>query len=314
MRFLIALNILILVPQLLNAQDSRPGFPMLENAPTPSGLAINEASVSIPHGSGSIFINPALLVFSNSSTLDFGYSSWMEESNFIFGGANFINGKRVFSIGIYNSKIDGIEQRNNPGEPNGEFSVSYLSLSGAFAYDFEFLSLGVAAQYLNEENFQYQASGYAFNFGASSQFFDTKLKTGISILNIGKLDNLNSQATKLPELLRAGFSLDIIEFAPPKNNDLPVLVSISSDLVNPLNKYESSQIGETDNDPYFNLGLRLNVAEVIELSGGYKTGDTAKPISFGVGVRTEQFNVDYALVPYETGFGTLHSIGLQYKF
>lgn len=314
MRSTLALLIVLLFNASLIGQNTSTGFSMLESAPTPFGLALNEATTAVPEGSGSIYLNPALLVLNSQSSIDLGYSSWIEESNYIFGGANFINGNRAFSVGIYNSRIDGIEQRNNPGDPNGEFSISYLSVSAALAYDFNFISLGVAGQYLNEENAQYQASGYAFNFGAASEFFDSKLRTGISVLNIGKLNELNNQSTPLPELLRAGISLDVFEFAPPKNADLPVLVSISSDYVLPLNKRESLQEGDVENDAYLNLGLRLNIAEVLELSGGYKTGNTAKPLSFGVGLITDILNVNYALVPYRYGIGSLNSIGLQYKF
>ena len=299
----------------INAQQTSTGFPMLENAPTPSGLAIGEAGAAVPMGSASIYLNPALLIYNSSSTIDLGYSSWIDESTYLFGGANFINGNRAFSVGIYSSGVGGFEQRDRPGEPNGDFSLTYLSLSAALAYDFDFISLGLGGQFLNEENAQYQASGYAFNFGVAGNFLDSKLKTGLSLLNIGKLDDLNNQSTELPELLRTGIALDVFEYTHPKNTDLPVLVSVATDFVKPLNNRESLSSGEQENEHYFNLGLILNVAEVLEISGGYKTGEsTVKPISFGVGFITDLIKVNYALVPYETGFGTLHSIGLQYKF
>lgn len=314
MRLTLVLILLIVSSSFLSAQNTGSGFSMLENAPTPSGLALNEASTAIPQGAGSIYINPALLVLNSTSSLDLGYSSWIEESNYIFGGANFINENRAFSIGIYNSRIGGIEQRNNPGPSNGEFSISYLSVSGALAYDFNFISLGIAGQFLNEENAQYQSNGYAFNFGAASEFFDSKLRTGISLLNIGKLDELNNESTPLPELLRTGVALDVFEFTPPKNANLPVLLSVSTDYIQPLNKRETLQNGDVKTDAYFNLGLRLNIAEVLQLSSGYKTGDTAKPFSFGVELITDQIKFSYALVPYRYGIGSLNSIGLQYKF
>jgi hypothetical protein len=316
MRSLLTLGLLLILNFCVLAQttESSAGFSMLENAPTPAGLSINEAATAIPQGSASIYLNPSLLALNKSSTIDLGYSTWIEESNFIFGGANFINGNRALSIGIYNSKVDGIEQRNNPGPSNGDFSVSYLSVSGGLAYDFDYLSIGVAAQFLNEENAQYQASGYAFNFGIASEFIDSKLRTGISVLNIGKLDELNSEPTNLPELLRVGLALDVLEFTPPKNSDLPVLVSISSDYVQPLNKRETLQDGEIQNEPYFNIGLRLSFADVLELSSGYKTGEQAKQFSFGIGLVTDIIKINYALVPYRYGFGSLNSIGLQYKF
>jgi len=290
------------------------GFYMLENAPTPAGLALNEAVTAVPQGAASLYLNPALLVLNTTSSIDIGYSSWMEESNYIFGGANFINGKRAFSLGVYNSRIDGFEQRTIPGAANGEFAISYLSLTAGLAYDLDFISLGFTGQYLNEENAQFQASGYAFNFGAARDFFDSKLTTGLSVLNIGKLDELFNEATSLPELLRMGVSLDLFEFAPPKNSDLPVLVRLSSDYVRPLNDRESLHDGEVQNDPYFNFGLRLNFAEVLELSSGFRTGERAKQFSFGAGIVTDLINVNYAYVPYRFGFGSLNSIGLQYKF
>lgn len=297
------------------AQNSSTGFSMLENAPTPSSLAINESGTAIPMGSASAYINPSLLIFNNSSTIDLGYSSWIDDSNYLFGGVNFLNDRRAISISIYSSSIGGIEQRDRPGNPNGEFSLSYLSLSAGLAYKFEYLSLGVTGQFLNEENAQFQSSGYAFNFGAASNFFDSKLSAGFSVLNIGKMDDLNNQPTELPELVRAGIALDVIEFTHPKNPDLPVLISIATDFVKPLNARESLGIQEKENNSYFNLGMILSIAEVLELSGGYKTGEnTVKPVSFGVGFITDLIKVNYALVPYKTGFGTLHSIGLQYKF
>lgn len=314
MRLLFILSFLLLSTNIFS-QDVSTGFAMLENAPTPSGLSVNEAGTAVPMGSASAYLNPALLVFNTSSSIDLGYSSWIDDSNYLFGGVNFLNNNRAFSIGIYNSSVGGFEQRNNPGNPNGEFSISYLSLSAGLAYKFNQLAFGITGQFLNEENAQYQSSGYAFNFGAAANFLDSKLTTGVSVLNIGKLDDLNNQPTELPELLRAGISFEVIEFSHPKNPDLPILVNIATDYVKPLNSRESLGSGEQENESYFNIGLNLTVAEVLEISGGYKTGEnTVKPLSFGVGFITDLVTVNYALVPYETGFGTLHSIGLQYKF
>lgn len=314
MRLLLILFIIIVGSVFTNAQNVNTGFSMLNNAPTPNSLSLNEATTGNYSGAGALYQNPALLVNGSSSTLDFAYSSWMDDTKYIFGGANFIQGKRAFALGIYNSKIDGFEQRNNPGGSNGDFSISYLSITGGLAYDFDILSVGISGQFLNEENFQYQASGYAFNFGLASEFFDSRLKTGISLLNIGSMDNLNNKPTQLPEQLRAGISVDVFRFAPPKNSNLPILVSTSFDYVNPLHSESNSQIGTIETSPFFNVGLRFNVAEVVELSTGYKSGETTKPWAFGAGFITDLLNIHYSIIPYETGFGTLHSIGLQYKF
>lgn len=314
MRLIYTLIVFLMGSVITNAQSVNTGFSMLNNSPTPNSLSLNEATTANYSGSGALYQNPALLALATTSTLDFAYSSWMHDTQYIFGGANFIQGNRAVSIGIYNSKIDGFQQRNNPGSSNGDFSISYLSIIGGLAYNFDFLSVGVSGQFLNEENFQYQATGYAFNFGLASQFFDSRLKTGISLLNIGSMDNLNNQPTQLPEQFRAGVSVDVLRFSPPKNSNLPILVTTSVDYVNPLHAESNSQIGTIETNPFFNIGLKFNVAEVVELSTGYKTGETTKPMAFGVGFITDLLNIHYSIVPYETGFGTLHSIGLQYKF
>ncbi len=314
MRLLFTVTAFLLFSTESTAQQTRPGFSMLTQAPNPASLAISEASASIPYGASSIYINPALLSLNATSTLDLGYSSRINESNYIFGGANFVKGKRAISFGVFSSSVDGIEQRNNPGNSNGDFSVSYLSLSGALAYDFNIFSVGIAGQFLNEENFQYQASGYAFNAGIAGSFVDSRFRAGASILNIGSVNELNNVSTRLPEIFRAGVAIDLFEFLPQKNSDLPVLVSVSSDFVNPLNSINTNQQGDISPESHFNFGLRFNIVETVEISGGYKTGNTARPISFGAGFNTDQIVINYALVPFETGFATLHSIGLQYKF
>jgi hypothetical protein len=36
-------------------------------------------------------------------------------------------------------------------------------------------------------------------------------------------------------------------------------------------------------------------------------------MSYGIGFIAEKVSFDYAIIPFNTGFGTVHSIGLQYE-
>jgi len=56
------------------------------------------------------------------------------------------------------------------------------------------------------------------------------------------------------------------------------------------------------------------VEDIISLRTGYKTRDTVRPWSLGLGLDIETISANYAIVPFETGFGTVHSLGLQYQF
>ena len=52
----------------------------------------------------------------------------------------------------------------------------------------------------------------------------------------------------------------------------------------PLNEHSGSAQGEFFNpNPYTKVGLELLIAETLQLTSGVRTGNTARPYSFGVG-------------------------------
>ncbi len=308
------LSILTLGSATIVAQSSA-GVDVLNFAPNPEALSISEATTAVPQGASSIFVNPALLSLMPSSTLNLGYSRMVGDANNIFGGVNFKQGNRAIAISVYRSGDDGFEQRNSPGSSNGNFSVDYLSVGSALSYNFKHFAIGASAHYIYQEIYLDKATGYSFNAGIARELLDTKLTIGASVVNIGKMNKLVTVEPKLPAAFRLGLSFDLLEFTPPKNANLPILLSISSDFVHPLTDTpKNTEVGYFNDKDYFNFGFILNVAEVVELNGGYKTGDTARPISFGAGFITDLITFNYAIIPFNTGFGTVHSIGIQYKF
>ncbi|MDZ7693248.1 MAG: hypothetical protein U5K69_19375 [Balneolaceae bacterium] len=106
-----------------------------------------------------------------------------------------------------------------------------------------------------------------------------------------------------------GITAELFIFTPPKNPDLPILVTFYGDYMRLLEERISSATRD-----FANLGLSLDIAGLIEVRGGYKLGDTDRNLALGVGLNTESLSFNYALVPFETGFGTAHSIGLEYFF
>ena len=297
----------------LFAQGS--GFEVLSIAPTPYSLSKAEATTSISEGAASIFSNPALLSLNEFSSIDLGYSFWIANVNNIFGGVNFKKGRRAVAFSFYTSGADDYESRNNPGPPTGEFSIQYVSIAAAYAYDFKYFALGGAFQYLNEENFTYRASGYAFNLGIASEFLDDRIRAGASVSNLGEMEKLNINATPLPSNFKVGTSADVIEFTPPKNDDLPILLSAYVDYVYPIVETDDKDYADyTVPGSYLNLGVSFTVAEVLQVSGGYKTQNNVRPVSFGASFSADEITFNYALIPFNTGYGTVHSIGIQYKF
>jgi hypothetical protein len=296
------------------ASGQQSGLDFLNIGPNSLALSTADARTAAKSGSASIYFNPALLSLEQSNTIDVNYTRWIADQVNLFGGINSVNNGRAFAFSVYSATIDNIEQRDRPGPATGEFEVSYFSIAGAFAYDFKVFSLGGAVQFLNEENFIERASGYAINAGIARNFAD-RLTLGASLLNAGEMGRLINQRSQLPAQLRFGASGLAGNFKLPGKNDFYFDVNLHADYVYQLEELNTLGITAVNDDQaFFNLGTTLMIAEVVELMAGYRTGDSSRRMNFGLGIDTGEVVFNYALVPFTTGFGTAHSIGLQYRF
>jgi hypothetical protein len=304
----------IFVPQ-LRAQDAGSGLDFLNIGPSARMLSISEAHTASQIGAASIYSNPAMLAMEKQSGLDVNYTLWVAGLTNQYAAVNLRNNNRALAFGVYNSRADNFEARDNPGPSQGSFSVGYLSLSAAYAYRFGPISLGLTTQYLREEVFQFRAGGYAFNLGVAARFLDERITIGTSVMNLGEMDDLDLMSSELPALFRTGIEANLLEVRTPGFNDLPLLVTLHADFVQPLTDSSGSDFTSNDTkDPSINLALSADVADIIFLQTGFTFGPTERPVSFGLGFNIEPVRFNYALVPFTTGYGTVHSIGLQYEF
>jgi len=142
------------------AQDS--GLDILTIGPGTQAIGLNEAVTAELLGASSLYSNPANLAMQNSSMLNADYTLWIGDLNHTHASVNLRKKNRALAFGLLNSKTDNIALRGNtPGPSEGSFNISTLSLIGGYAYQLGPLALGVAVQYLREEYYIYNASGYA---------------------------------------------------------------------------------------------------------------------------------------------------------
>lgn len=285
------------------------GFDILTIGPNSEALGLSETVSANLLGASDIYSNPANLNFEPSSSINADYSLWIAGLRNAHFAVHFKRDKSSLAFGLLASEADDFQLRQRPGPTQGSFAVSYLSLAGAYAYKINNLSAGITFQYLHEELYIYDANGYAVSAGFSSQWLEERLRISAGLQNMGRLNNLNATGTQLPSLFRTGFEVELFEFRPSGNKSLPLKVSVLADYVQALETGES-----ISRDRYFNMGLNIGVAEHIDLRAGYKTGDTDRPFSFGTGINLDMITVNYAIIPFKTGFGTVHSIGLSYRF
>lgn len=284
-------------------------------------LSLAEAQTATLLGPTDLYANPANLAMESRSGLGADYTLWIVDTNNSHVAANFRNGNQAFAAGVYSSQVNDFESRYQPGPSRGSFNISYLSLAGAYAYRWRFLSAGVTAQYLSENYLANRASGYAFNIGLAATMLDNRLRLAAVLLNAGRMDKLNQTRSKLPTNLRVGTMTQLVRFTTGAN-DLNILIRLHGDVVFPLHEtnqpYNETADGpggfkELD-QPYVNIGTSIEIARLIDLRVGYKTQDSARNFSFGAGIRANPIRFNYAMIPFTTGFGTAHSIGIQYFF
>ncbi|NGP86968.1 PorV/PorQ family protein [Aliifodinibius halophilus] len=304
--------LILLSPIHSSAQNT--GLDLLTIGPSARALSLNGAVTAEQLGASNLYTNPANLALENSSSLNAAYTLWIGDLNHTHAAINFKKGNRGFAFGFIGAQDDDIVLRTKAGPPEGSFAISLLSLSAGYAYQLGPIAIGGSLQYLREEYYIHNASGYTTNFGAATQLWDKRLQLGMSLLNLGKMDELINQSTSLPTNLQAGFNAELLTFTAPENKNLPITVSLKNNWVVPVKTTNTSSQGEAEREPYTNIAVEFDIAETILLHSGYKTGDTVRHWTAGAGVKVGSIVANYALIPFETGFGTVHSLGVSYQF
>lgn len=293
--------IIILSSATLLAQSAgKSGASFLKNGFGARNIAMGDLGVVGVNDLTALNYNPALLSEYQAPQVMLTHNQSIQDLSTQLVGASFSLWGIPLAVGINNTSINDLEIRTVASdEPQSYFNAHYMfgSLSTGFQI-YENLSFGVTTKYVYENLFSDEAAGWAFDFGLS--YFDIidGLDIGASYRNIGSLDKLRNEATKLPADLRLGlaYGLDINSI----NSEL--------NLIGGVQKYV-----ETD-DTHIHAGGEVFYDNIIALRLGYMTGYESKGLTAGLGLYWEGLNFDYAFTPYSFGLGSAHTISLMYSF
>ncbi len=291
------------------------GLDFLNIGPNAHSLSLSEAHTAVPLGSNSIFTNPANLMLSETSSLGLSYTLWIGDTQHTQASAAIKRDNDIFALGVRSSVVDDITLRTAPGPSEGTFSVQYLSLSGAYARRISFLSLGVSGSYIYEQIFQQNASGFGFSAGLTAEFMDERVRIGSAITNAGRMSVLEIERSELPTRWRTGVDVNAVQISAFGGSEVPVVINLSADFVAPLkDEFASGNENAIESGNFLAFGMQAELYDMIVLRGGYRTGETVRSWSLGGAVNVDPVQFQYAFIPFETGFGMVHSISLQYFF
>lgn len=247
----------------------------------------------------SLNYNPALLAGFTSPEILFTHNQWIQDTRSEYLGVSFRALGLPWAVGVNTTTIDDIEVRTRPGEAEGKFNANYFagSLSTGLRLT-RGISAGVTVKYLYEGLLSDESNGLGFDLGLFYESPFEGLSFGAAFRNLGSMNGLRNEATKLPADFRAG--------------------ALYTNLLNDLNS--SFTLGVevqkylVASDTHINLGGEFLYDDMIALRAGYQTGFESKGLTAGMGLKWYNLSFDYAFTPFLLNLGTSHTISLKFKF
>jgi len=274
------------------AQDS--GLSFLRIGPDAKSLALGDAGVASASGATSTYWNPAGLAGPGKPELAFSHHIWIADVRTLALQSAFSIGKNT-GVGFFvvATGSGDLEARTTPGESDGFFDAQFVSTGLSLGHSFGAFRAGASIKYLSERIFTNSANGYAVDFGLQTSFLNESLLAGVTYSNIGKMQELNVVATELPRIARAG-----IEFYPFR-----ILTETDgAQLLNTSIVLEFSQNMATA-ESQFHVGISGEIVETLTARLGYLSNDALRSFSAGIGLGISGLTADYAVLPFEAGFG-----------
>lgn len=262
-------------------------------------ISMGDAGTALSNDLTALFYNPAKLALTERSEVLFMHNEWIQDVRSEVIGAKTTIWGLPFALGFNVTSVDGIEFREIPGEPVTTFDANYFfgSLSTGFFVTDE-ISMGASIKYLYEGLLNDEASGFGFDFGINYLLPYKGLTASAVLKNIGSMNELRNEATKLPAEVRIGtaytYSLEDAKF------DFTGGVEFQ--------KYLDTE------DNHFNFGGEILYNKLIAARAGYQSGYESRGFTAGVGLMWGNLKFDYAFLPFSLGLGNANLFSLQFKF
>ena len=284
-------SVTMLSDQNANAQDS--GLPFLEIGVNAEAAAMGDANVTSNSTAFSSFWNPAGLADQSGNSASLSHHIWIADDRSYALATRFGSGE-TGGIGLFvlANTIGDIEQRDGPGPAIGTFSAQYLATGVGYGRVLGPVRIGASAKYVSERILEVSARGYAIDAGFQADIVADQVVVGAAITNFGSINELSTVESTLPTTIRGGVTI------------FPFRMIMEDDtrMVNSMVTAEVSY-NEPASETRLHIGAGAEVVEMVTLRAGYITNDELRGFSAGLGLSISEFHFDYAMVPFENGFG-----------
>jgi len=282
------------------AAADRPGLVSLELPIGTRGTGMGSAYVSVVDDPTATFWNPAGLarldVAEKRFAIHFQHNEWISDfrQDYVSGGTRF--GKHAVGGSFSGFYIGDLDGRDEFGRETVTFGAYDVVVTGTYAYALnDRVALGGSLKYIVQNIDILTEFAFAADLGAQYEL-RPDLRIGGAVTNMGSgLTYINQE------------------------DELPTAVQVGGSYVLPWRLGNGSLLAALDvrkargDDTHVLFGGEYDYAGVARAQIGYGTGYDNSGLSFGLGASVAQFELGYAIVPFESDLGSTHrfSFGLR---
>jgi len=289
------ITLFIIGSSILLSQHVDTGLPFLKTGTDARSSAMGEAYTAMTGDHSTYGYNPASIRLSDRRQLLLSHRQGFSDVATDYLGTTLPGETVTVGISAMTTSVSNIEIRQRPGDSEGSFDARNAALSAGVAFTpISDLAVGITGKLLYEKIYIDEASGYAFDAGMLYSI-SNNFRAGISLLNVGTMSALRSEASPLPSTLRFGGA-----YGAAISPEFAVLTGV--DIVKTLN----------DDGTHFHVGAEVAYQSLLMVRAGYQTGYETKSFSTGIGILYGIVRFDYAFVPMSGSFSPNHTFSLVF--
>jgi len=263
-------------------------------------IAMGESQVAEADDLYASYWNPAGLTQLEGAQVALMHSEWFAGINHEFIGAALpLRNIGTFGASASFLAFGDLQGRDRDGNATSIFRPYDLALIFSYARDFgTAVAIGANAKLLREKIADETGTGIAFDTGILYTFADIPLSLGVNAQHLGPRVKFIEEAFGLPVTFRGGAAY----------RPLQDTLVLTMDIIRP-----------SDNDPTVAAGVSYSVVDMLQLRAGYKYQlggndlGAMSGITSGFGLTLQQFQIDYAFVPFGI-LGVTHRFSLIANF
>ncbi len=274
-------------------------------------VAMGEAYTALATDATALYWNPAGLASVPTTQLHLMHNEWISSVRQEFVGLAHPTRLGTFALGVTGLTMDDMERREDlpSSVPLGHFSAFDLAVHGGYGRELhENLELGIAVKWIYSRLDEESAKGFLVDLGLRHESVIPGLTLAATLMHFGSKFSYLDEEFDAPRTIKLGGAWHR-GFGEESNSALNLAYDLL--LLSDSDTESDADLGESKSmNARHHMGVEYDHRRFAALRFGYKVGYDSQSLSYGAGLRWQQFQFDYAFVPVDNDLGNSHRLGI----